>query len=118
MAISVDIPELQTGWLDGWHGSAVSTSDWARLKEDFREFYADHLSLPYLYPTAEGGIQIEWSVDHYEITLEFASHSRMAEWQSLNLETHHCLERDLEMDDPASWRWIVEQLVQAAAGRC
>ena len=112
-----ELSQLETGWFDGTLGSALSSRDLVRLEMDFEVFYPDHLPLPHIYPTAEGGIQIEWSIKDTEASLEIPHRSRKAEWQACNVKNDRCVERCLDIEQPESWAWIVEQLTQAGANK-
>lgn len=87
--IAARIEELKTlrhGWLDG-KGLAPSEAGLRWLVERFEHSYPDELPLPYLYPTAEGGIQAEWSLGEHEITLEIDIDRHRGDWHSLNMST-------------------------------
>jgi hypothetical protein len=100
---------LKPGWLDR-AGDAPSPAflDW--LNGKFESCYPDAVPLPYLYPTAEGGVQAEWSVGAHEISLEIDSGTHRGEWQALSLENDQETTKQLDLDDPASWTWVVGQI--------
>jgi hypothetical protein len=117
-AVSARIDELRglkPGWLDR-AGDAPSPAflDW--LNQQFESRYPDAVPLPYLYPTAEGGVQAEWSLGAHEISLEIDSDTHHAEWQALNLESDQEDARQLDLDDPASWAWIAGEIRMIAGG--
>ena len=45
-----------------------------------------------------------------EISLEIDSATHRGEWQALNLENDQEATRQLELDDPASWAWVVGEI--------
>ena len=63
-----------------------------------------------LYPTAEGGIQAEWSLGEHEISLEVDLSNHRAEWQSVNMKTHEQEDRELNLDDVKEWIWLGDQI--------
>ncbi len=81
-----ELARLQDGWLDG-KGRALDQAALRRLALAFDEHYAPELPLPYLYPTAEGGVQAEWTLGEVEVSLEFALPSLEAVFQSINIKT-------------------------------
>jgi hypothetical protein len=107
---------LRTGWLDG-KGVAPSADllDW--LSRKFEAHYPDHLPLPYLYPTTEGGVQAEWSFGPYEVSLELAPAAHHGNWHSLDLDNDKEAARELDLDEGADWGWIVAQIEDLSAGR-
>ena len=110
-----ELRALEPGWLDR-AGDAPSPAflDW--LNQKFECCYPDSAPLPYLYPTAEGGVQAEWSVGAHEISLEIASDTHQAEWQALDLESDEQATRQLDLNDSAAWMWVVEQIRMIAGG--
>jgi hypothetical protein len=100
---------LQDGWLDG-EGLAPSASGLDWFATAFKETYPDDLPSPYIYPVAEGGIQLEWSIRPREISLEILFRDHSAAWHSLDLETDEEELRSLNLDEPSAWNWLAERL--------
>lgn len=100
---------LQDGWLDG-KGTAPPDEGLDWLADAFGRHFPDDLPLPFLYPTAEGGIQAEWSPKPHEITIEIDLASHKGEWHGLNMDTDVEESRDLNLDDPSDWAWIVAKV--------
>lgn len=103
------LAELEEGWLDG-KGRAPDKTQLAWLSTAFDTFYGPSLPLPYLYPTAEGGVQVEWSSGDWEISLEIDLAGQVAEWQALNLKTQACHEQSLNLEKPEGWQKINQNL--------
>lgn len=100
---------LRDGWLDGV-GVAPSASGLDWFAAAFKESYPDDLPLPYIYPVAEGGIQLEWSIRPREISLEVLFSDHSAAWHSLDLETDEEELRSLNLDEPSAWNWLTGRL--------
>lgn len=79
-----ELAQLQPGWLNG-KGFALDNSALSLLAENFEEFFNSELPLPYLYPTAEGGVQAEWTIEGWEVSLEIQLPTLQAELHALNL---------------------------------
>jgi hypothetical protein len=95
---------LRDGCLEGrGHAPSRAGLDW--LSNVFDHRYPNDLSPPYLYPTAEEGIQAEWIFGPWEITLEIDPDSHDGCWRALNLETH---ELSVTIADCATHRLPVE----------
>ena len=110
---------LEDGWADGmqpaseWgqgYGKALDADgiDW--LLDAFRSGYGPQLPRPYLYPTPAGGVQAEWSLGSFEVSLTIDLFNHTAEWYSLNLDTDEDESRDLSLEDNSSWIWLAGQL--------
>ena len=71
---------LKDGWLDGKGLAPVSDGlNW--LVGAFDRHYPDDLPLPYLYPTAAGGVRTEWPAKPHEVSLDIDLKTRAGEWQ-------------------------------------
>lgn len=113
---SLDVPSrldelrsLKDGWLEG-RGKALRSEDLDWLARIFEEHFADDLRLPYLYPTAEGGIQAEWSTGRTEISLEIDLARRSGEWHQVDLETRDEDARELQFSRSEDWVWLNDRL--------
>jgi hypothetical protein len=110
-----DLRSLKAGWLDG-QGQAPSQDGLDWLSQAFGQHYPEGLPLPFLYPSLEGGIQAEWSVEPNEASLKVDLVGRSGYWQSLNMETNTEESRELNLADAADWRWLAEKTGQMAGG--
>ncbi|MEP7011030.1 MAG: hypothetical protein ABJC13_11965 [Acidobacteriota bacterium] len=106
---------LKDGWLNG-KGTAPSLGGLDWLSQAFSEHFPDDLRLPYLYPVAEGGVQAEWSLPPFEITLEIDLAGRKGEWHELELKTEAEEQRDLPLDKPDGWKWLADRLRRIPGG--
>lgn len=99
-----ELAQLRNGWLDG-KGQAPERSALERLVQAFDEHYAPDLPLPYLYPTAEGGVQAEWTLPLWEVSLEIDLPTLAAHYQALHLKTGESRDLDLTLsgEDSAGW---------------
>ena len=111
--------ELQDGWADGMQpasewgqgfGKALDSAglDWLIREFSFR--YRITSPKPYLYPTPEGGVQVEWSLGSHEVSLKIDLHSHMAEWHWLDIDTDEDGAKHLNLDEDQSWTWLQGEL--------
>lgn len=100
---------LKNGWLDG-KGVAPAHKQLDWLSTAFQCNYPDGVPLPYLYPTAEGGVQAEWSLGNWEITLEIDIDKCQGQWHALEIESDSVEEESLNLNDPVAWHWLTQQL--------
>lgn len=105
-----ELKALQDGWLDGKKGVAPSKSGLDWLANLFQLNYADELPLPYLYPTAEGGVQAEWSLGGAEITLEINLEKHLGEWHALEMTTEKEEIKNLRLDERPDWQWLATEI--------
>ena len=100
---------LKPGWLDGkGYVPEVNDLDW--LKEQFDLYYPIDLEPPYLYPTPEGGVLIEWPSGKEDISLEMEFVDHTGFWHQLNMKTGIHNSRELNLDDQEDWRWLINKI--------
>jgi hypothetical protein len=97
-----EISNLQDGWLDG-QGHAPSKDGLVQLGKLFDTSFDADLALPFIYPTAEGGVQAEWNMNDWAVTLEIDLATFRGEYQALNLNNTLCDERTIDLSIPDGW---------------
>ncbi len=111
-----ELRRLEDGWLDG-DGKAPGSEELEWLAAGFDQHYPDDLPLPYLYPTSEGGVRVEWSLSDYEVSLEVNLATHRAYWHLLELETHADRAREMDLDNENDWAWIASEIRSLAKVR-
>lgn len=99
-----EFKQLDNGWLDG-KGLAPDPVQLDWLDSALQKFYPDG-PLPYLYPTAEGGVQAEWTLGSWDISLNIDLPQHHGEWHALHLVTDEEDSRVLNLDNPSDWHWL------------
>jgi len=96
---------LKNGWLEG-RGVAPSHEglDWLLLA--FTEHYPEDLPLPFFYPTEDGGVRAEWSLEPHEVSLDINLTTHAAEWHVLNTETYAVDSKTLNLNEANDWKWL------------
>ena len=79
-----------------------------RSRPDIRRTCRFH----YIYPVAEGGVRLEWSIGPQEVSLEIDLGRRSGEWHALNLDTGEDESRTLNLDDEAAWNGMIDRLTE------
>lgn len=113
-----ELSQLQDGWLDG-KGRALDRASLTRLAQAFDERFGLDLPLPYLYPTPEGGVQAEWTLGSWEVSLEITLPSLGSAFQSLHVTTGESTELELSLTDADGTGWVAlnDALAQLQEGR-
>ena len=104
-----ELAELQNGWLDG-KGIAPNGDGLLWLTKEFDVNFSPVLPLPYLYPTAEGGVQAEWSIGNWEASLEVNLDKKHGEWHAFNVKTNQCFEQSWDLSDSNAWQAFNQKL--------
>ncbi|MCO5250955.1 MAG: hypothetical protein M9949_05990 [Candidatus Kapabacteria bacterium] len=95
---------LKSGWLDGEIGNAIDKDGLEWLIEAFETNYnSEALPLPATFPTPEGNIQFEWSVNDYEVSLKVEIPTKKAEFYAIQITTESETAHDLDLDKPEAW---------------
>ncbi len=105
------LTELKAGWLDG-KGQALEPERTQWLAQAFEENFDASLPLPHLYPTAEGGIQAEWTIGDWEVSLEVDLSTQVGTYQAFNLVTKSQQDEPLTLNDQSSWQRLNTALQQ------
>ncbi len=94
-----ELRSLENGWLDG-EGVAPGKEGLDWLVGYFETYYSDELPVPCIYPTPEGGVQIEWALNGYEITLAVNIDTRQGEFHALNMSNDDEIIKSLDFNKP------------------
>lgn len=108
-----EIALLKDGWLEGT-GLTPTKQGLAWLSAAFAKHYPDELPLPYVYPTPEGGLQMEWTLGTAEASLEIDLESHVASWHVLDLQTETDTSHSVQLDAAGDWAWIASELQRLA----
>ncbi len=75
----------------------------------FSSAYPETLPVPYVYPTPDGGISLEWDVAEHDISMEI-SPEREGWYHRLNLETGEEDEEHFNLNTAEGWRALFERI--------
>mgnify|MGYP006995476720 CR=1 FL=1 len=95
---------LSDGWMNG-EGKRLPENQLAWLSDMFDLNYnSEDLPLPATFPTLDGNIQFEWSLEHkYEVTLFVDLNSKLAHYHQLNIDTDVEKEDEFDLNESDSW---------------
>lgn len=106
-----ELAQLKTGWLNG-KGRGFDRGRLDRLAAQFDRYYSSEFPMPHIYPTAEGGVQAEWSMGDWEVSLEINVDSLNSEYQAFNVSTRDTNEHEISLAAEAGWIFLRDQLSQ------
>lgn len=105
---------LKDGWLEG-SGRAPSAAGLNWFVSSFQREFSGDLPLPYVYPTEDGGVRLEWDLDPLDISIDIDFDSKSGALHMLDRETDSDRSETLELERDG-WATARETL-EAAANR-
>jgi hypothetical protein len=109
-----ELKSLREGWFDG-DGQAFDAESLNRLAADLLRWYPSGVAMPYIYPTPDGNVQVEWTLGKYEAVLEIDPLEYSAYWHWLDVSADISDGRDLDMGATESWHLWSEELQRLGA---
>jgi hypothetical protein len=107
------LSELREGWYNG-DGHIVNPQGLARFEKLFYENWTFEQSFPAIFPTIEGNIQLEWTINKFEISIELDLITFHGEYLMVNVDDYDNID-SLIMDLSISENWsILNQNLKAA----
>lgn len=104
-----ELAKLKNGWLEG-DGRAPSHALIELLKSGFENRFDPGLPLPYLFPSEDGGIQAEWTLNGWEIFLEIESEVLRGEYRATSAKDGATQSLGLNLAEPDGWKQLNEAL--------
>ncbi len=93
---------LKDGWLNG-DGIAPIIEHLNKFSKYFETNYSPQLPLPYLYPTPDGNLQAEWSINDFELSMKIDLESLQSKLHYLSLTSDVENELDLSLLEELEW---------------
>ncbi len=104
---------LKPGWLEGQGVPDLAGLDW--FAEEFeRQFPAD-LPLPFVYPTEDGGLRLEWDVSD-DLSIDVDLTGRTGAVHALDSVTNEEASSQLDLSATEGWQGI-DQAVRERLAR-
>lgn len=97
-----ELMQLHDGWLNGL-GKAPPRLELQWLSERLARHFISSDCQPFLYPTAEGNVRLEWTFGMNETSLEVDLNTHAGNWHSLNLQTDVGETDTLQLSSEDAW---------------
>jgi len=98
-----EISTIEDGWLDG-EGIAPKKDNLDWFSNMFEGNFDKNLPLPFIFPTPEGGIQAEWTINQHEISLTINLDSKDSYYHELNFSNDQEDEDKFNLNNTEDWR--------------
>ena len=108
-----ELSALRDGWLDG-EGMALNPDGLRWFANSFEQYYDEKLPLPRLYPTAEGGIQAEWTCGNNEVSLEINLLTKKSSYQTMDTVSLDSTELEIDLSSEDGWKTLNEALAKVS----
>lgn len=100
--------DMKDGWMNG-QGIAPNPTELEWLSKMFNQHYTCD-QLPDAYPTLEGNIMFEWSIDTWEIRIEINLNTHIGDCGRYNTYTKLDEEKTIDLNNPEDWKWLSNQI--------
>lgn len=104
-----ELSNLKDNWLDG-EGIAPSLACVIAVEEAFKKYFDSNLPLPHIFPTVEGGLQAEWSINNIEIAIEFHPENKESTFQSVNVLDSKVVDFAIDSSSKKDWQKINKEI--------
>lgn len=111
-----EISKLRDGWLNG-HGKALQVTELNWLATRIATHFVEDSSQPFIYPTPEGNIRLEWSAEPTEASLEIDLTTHLGEWHALQLQTDVEEIERLDLNHDNAWMILSDKVRTLAGGK-
>lgn len=105
-----ELSQLKQGWLDG-EGTPPNIRGIEWLSKTFDENFNPTMPLPATFPTPDGGIQFEWSLDDWEASLKVDLQTHLATYEELELSSDSENAERLNLDMEDDWQRLNQLLL-------
>jgi len=102
----LELEGLKPGWLDG-EGEKLPPSALARVRLSLAKWHKEYeIPIPYIYPTVEGEISIEWPLDGWAVSATINLTSWHAYLHATSLDSDGCEDEQIETADDADFEQL------------
>jgi hypothetical protein len=111
-----ELAQLPKGWLGEQHGEPLDSKAARWLGDVFDRWYdSEYLPLPATFPTPDGNVQFEWSLNGQEISLAVDLENKQADYYALSTKNQSEVCEALDLNSPEAWMRL-NQLIKGIHG--
>jgi hypothetical protein len=100
-----ELSKLKDGWYNS-EGIAPYKRGLINFEKNFLDNYDSNLPLPAIFPTYDGNIQLEWTVNLNEISLEVNLKDLVADFMKVDVATNNIIENKVDLNKLEDWVFI------------
>jgi len=100
---------LKDGWMDG-QGSALDPERLRLAGTQFRTRLDPTLPPPFLYPTPEGDVRAEWSLEAAEVSIDISLGNLVGQYSALDIASGKSTDETLDLTQDESWTTLNQTL--------
>lgn len=107
--IFYQIEQIRTLQASGTDGPEKGFLDW--LSEKFTRYYSKDLPWPYVSPTPEGGVILNWRFIKNEISLGIDSETKVGFYHELNMREYSVYSKNIDLSEVECWSVLNNSLL-------
>lgn len=101
---------LKQGWFDGVKGQPLDHNHLNWLEQQLDSHLSDQIPSPYIYPTVDRGVQLEWSIGDYDVTLDIDLTNKYSHLHALNMLNHNEIDLNIDLSQDDKWDLVTSTL--------
>jgi len=101
-----ELQYIEDGWMEDGSGLALDRNSLIKLSKLFDEYYWSDTVLPHIFPTPEGNIEMEWTLNGHELVLKIDLTTFKAEMIDIENETR----TELDLNSDLGWKGLNDLL--------
>lgn len=105
-----ELASLKDNWYEGY-GKALNKDALNNFDNSFKSLYDTKLPLPAIFPTIDGNIQLEWTAENNEITLEVDLANLQSSFFFFNTKNDAEYDQNINLAEEKDWL-ILNELIE------
>jgi hypothetical protein len=102
---------LPDNWYHNSEGKSLDKNDLLWFENCFLTNYDNNLIFPCVFPTLNGGLNLEWNDNDISISVEVYLTDKNCEYYLINHSTKECKIIELDLTKEESWNFINNEIL-------